>query len=98
MQGLNDQLGIDKLIGEKGEILIVKYGLEPDGAGGGVNQIVQGQNLAGGDLVFLGAVPRFHGHSPRRRVGSGISGKGWASIDGRLPGAPAPICCMICGK
>ncbi len=56
MQRVYQQAGVDELVGIEGEIVVVELGAEADGAGGGVDLVVDGEQTAGGDFVHLRAV------------------------------------------
>ena len=50
MQRAYQQTGIDELVGIEREIVVIELGAEADGAGSGINLIVDGEQMAGGEL------------------------------------------------
>ncbi len=56
--GIDQHTGVDELIGEQGVIKVCKARFQLDGAGGGVNLVIEAQQRAFADFLFIGAVPR----------------------------------------
>ena len=61
MQRAYQQAGVDELVGIEREIVVVELGAEADGAGGGIDLVVDGEQMAGGDFVQLRAVEGIDG-------------------------------------
>ncbi len=55
-EGLDEQAGVDELVGEELVAGVVEGGTELEGAGGGVDLVVERGELAGFDLLDVGAV------------------------------------------
>ncbi len=56
MQCAYQHAGVDELVGVKGEVAIVELRAEANGAGRGVDLVIDGEQMAGGDLVHLRTV------------------------------------------
>ena len=54
------QVNVDELVGEQGLVLVVEDGLELGGARSGVDLVVSGEQLAGGDMQHVAAVEGVH--------------------------------------
>ena len=72
--------GIDELAGPKAQVLVGKSGLEPDGAGGGVNLIVNDRERP---LVEYGFVVGAQGQDGDRTSGEFLI-DGWTFFSGRV--------------
>ncbi|MNP49491.1 hypothetical protein D3C76_1436760 [compost metagenome] len=59
--GGNQHPGVNELVREQGVVLIVKTRFQLDGAGGGVDLVVEAQQGAVAQLLLVGPVPGFHG-------------------------------------
>jgi hypothetical protein len=58
---LQDQSDIHKLIGKESTVFIVKYSLHLDGAGGGIDLVVNGEYGSSCEMVCAGTVIRLYG-------------------------------------
>ena len=58
--GINQHTGVDKLIREQRVVLVIETRLQLDGPGGGVNLVVEAQQRAVAQLLFVGAIPGFY--------------------------------------
>ena len=54
LKSFQQQARVDELVGEKRAFLVVVGGAQFDGAGGGVNLVVERGDLAGGELMLVG--------------------------------------------
>ena len=57
------QVNVDELVGKQDRILVVEDSLQFVGAGGGVDLVVGGEQVAGGQLLHVAAVVGVHGHA-----------------------------------
>lgn len=55
--GIHQHAGVNELVGEQRIVLVAEAGLQLDGAGGGVNLVIQAEQRAAGDFLLVGAVP-----------------------------------------
>ncbi|VTP71343.1 Uncharacterised protein [Leclercia adecarboxylata] len=53
--------GVDKLVREQGIVLIVEARFQLDGAGGGVDLVIEAQQGAVAQLLLVGPIPGLHG-------------------------------------
>ncbi len=56
--GVHQQAGVNELIGEQRVVQIAKARLQLDGPGGGIDLVVEAQQLADADFLLIGAIPR----------------------------------------
>ena len=56
LQGVDEQARVDELVREERAVGVGEESAQLDGAGGGVDLVVDGEELAGGELGGLGAV------------------------------------------
>ena len=60
LEGLDQQTGVDKLVGEEAQVVVGEAGAHLDGAGGGVDLVVQREDFAAGKFRLRGTVEGFH--------------------------------------
>src|ERR1700733_6000862 len=85
--GGHEQTGVHELVGKEDVVAVVKLGAEVDGAGGGVDLVVDGDQLAGGQLGGLVTIVGFDGEVRSfthllQHVGEVILGEGEDYGDG----------------
>ena len=58
--GRDQHSRVDELVREEGIVLVVKARLQLNGAGRGVDLVIQAEQGSFAELLFIGAVPGFH--------------------------------------
>src|SRR5580704_8067144 len=57
---VDQEAGVDELVGEESAAFVIEDGAHFDGAGGGVDEVISGGELALGDHLALGAIIGLH--------------------------------------